>query len=42
MKLAQMAMETSVKDDLEKSLRFCDRAAGNDLLLFSEIQLSPK
>lgn len=39
--LAQMAMSASVKDNLEKSLRFCDRAAGNDLLFFPEIQLSP-
>ncbi len=39
--LAQMAMSASVKDNLEKSLCFCDRAAGSDLLFFPEIQLSP-
>ena len=39
--LAQMAMGASVKDNLEKSLCFCDRAAGSDLLFFPEIQLSP-
>lgn len=38
--LAQMAMSASVKDNLEKSLYFCDRAAGSDLLFFPEIQLS--
>ena len=39
--LAQMAMGASVKDNLEKSLHLCDKAAGSDLLFFPEIQLSP-
>lgn len=39
--LAQMQMEESIEKNLEKSLAFCDKAAGCDLLFFPEIQLSP-
>ena len=39
--LAQMRMEESIEKNLEKSLAFCDKAAGCDLLFFPEIQLSP-
>lgn len=39
--LAQMSMKTSMKENLNKSLEFCDRASGSDLLFFPEIQLSP-
>lgn len=39
--LAQMAMTDSIQQNLETSLRFCEAAAGSDLLFFPEIQLSP-
>lgn len=39
--LAQMSMTESMQDNLNKTLEFCDRAAGDDLLFFPEIQLSP-
>lgn len=39
--LAQISMTENMHENLEKSLLFCDRAKGNDLLFFPEIQLSP-
>lgn len=39
--LSQMSMTESMEKNLQKSLEFCDRAAGADLVLFPEIQLSP-
>ena len=39
--LAQISMTENMQENLEKSLVFCDRAKGNDLLFFPEIQLSP-
>lgn len=39
--LAQMSMTENMQENLKKSLSFCDRAAGSDLLFFPEIQLSP-
>lgn len=39
--LAQISMTENMRENLEKSLLFCDRAKGNDLLFFPEIQLSP-
>lgn len=41
MKIALALMEESIEKNLEKSLAFCDKAAGCDLLFFPEIQLSP-
>jgi len=39
--LAQCSMHKDLEQNLAKSLEFCDRAAGCDLLFFPEIQLSP-
>ena len=36
-----MSMSKDVEKNLEKSLAFCDAAAGCDLLFFPEVQLSP-
>lgn len=43
LKLAMMqcSMQKEMEQNLTKSLKFCDRAAGCDLLFFPEIQLSP-
>lgn len=39
--LGQMAMTNNVKENLEKTLSFCDKAKGSDLVLFPEVQLAP-
>lgn len=39
--LAQMSMQACMEDNLKKTFAFCEKAAGSDLLFFSEIQLSP-
>lgn len=39
--MAQCSMQKEIEQNLTKSLEFCDRAAGCDLLFFPEIQLSP-
>ena len=36
-----MSMTGSMPENAEKALRFCDEAAGSDLLFFPEIQLTP-
>lgn len=38
--MAQCSMQKEMEQNLTKSLAFCDRAAGCDLLFFPEIQLS--
>ncbi len=39
--MAQMRMTENLNENFEKTLRFCDEAAGSDLLFFPEVQLSP-
>ena len=39
--MAQMRMAKEVDENLEKTLDFCDKAKGCDLLFFPEVQLSP-
>lgn len=39
--LAQCSMQKELEQNLAKSLEFCDRVTGCDLLFFPEIQLSP-
>ena len=39
--LIQMSMSEDLNKNLEKSLAFCDKAQGSDLVFFPEIQLCP-
>ncbi len=39
--MGQMAMQGDMAANLKKSLEFCDKATGSDLLFFPEIQLTP-
>lgn len=39
--LAQISMSEDINENLQKSLKYCDKAKDSDLLFFPEIQLSP-
>ena len=39
--MAQMSMTSQMDDNVKKSLAFCDKAKGCDLLFFPEVQFSP-
>lgn len=39
--MAQMSMTESINENMEKSMEYCRKAAGCDLLFFPEIQLTP-
>lgn len=39
--MAQMSMSDDINENLNKTVSFCDKAKGSDLLFFPEIQLSP-
>ncbi|MCR5795755.1 MAG: carbon-nitrogen hydrolase family protein [Solobacterium sp.] len=39
--MAQMSMKNNMNDNYKKSLTFIEKAAGSDILLFPELQLTP-
>ena len=39
--MAQMSMKNNMNDNYKKSLAFIEKAAGSDILLFPELQLTP-